>query len=71
MARPTGPASHHMDAQISHRITEEELALLEQDLFDTAERFARMLIRVRRARVSNREAAVSVTAARERLAVAA
>lgn len=71
MARPTGPASHQMDAAISTRITDEELQLLEQDLFATAERFARMLVRVRRARASNAEAGESVTAATRRLAVAA
>ena len=64
MARPTGPASHQMDVRISHRITDEEIALVEADVLHLAQQLAGMLVHIRRAQQSNREADASLTAAR-------
>lgn len=71
MARPTGVASHQMDATISTRITDEELGLVEADVLHLAQQLARILVHTRQARASNRECADAIGHARQRLQVAA
>ena len=64
MSRPTGPPAHEMDVRISHRITDEEIALVEADVLHLAQQLAGILVHLRSARQSNREADSSLTAAR-------